>query len=103
MATTSSSHPSSAGAIPAYARAVCGRNRPPPSPSPPTPAGAPPAYARAVGGVDGSRAATAAAEQSARLAAPAGAVELVAVTWTTGFGPTRVADLAPARAERCLE
>lgn len=61
------------------------------------------AFARVVCGVDDSRAAAAAARQAATLATPGGAVMLVAVARTVGFGPTRMADLSPARAELRLE
>jgi nucleotide-binding universal stress UspA family protein len=64
--------------------------------------GAGPLFARVLCGVDGSPAAGEAARQAAFLAA-GGALDLVAVTWTTGSGPTRMTVLSDTRARAALD
>ena len=65
-------------------------------------AGPSPLFARVLCGIDGSPAAAEAARQAAVLAG-GGSLELVAVTWTTGAGPTRMTALSDTRARRALE
>jgi nucleotide-binding universal stress UspA family protein len=59
-------------------------------------------FGRVLCGIDGSRASLEAARQAAMLAA-GGELALVAVTWTTGAGPTEMTALGETRAQAALE
>jgi nucleotide-binding universal stress UspA family protein len=61
-----------------------------------------PLFARVLCGIDGSRASLEAARQAAVLSA-GGELRLVAVTWTTGAGPTEMSALGESRARAALE
>jgi nucleotide-binding universal stress UspA family protein len=61
-----------------------------------------PLFARVLCGIDGSRASLEAARQAAVLSA-GGELRLVAVTWTTGAGPTEMSVLGESRARAALE
>jgi nucleotide-binding universal stress UspA family protein len=65
-------------------------------------AGVAPAFGSILCGIDGCRPASEAARQAARLAAPAGHVKLLAITWHEGAGPTSRATIATPHLSRAL-
>jgi nucleotide-binding universal stress UspA family protein len=62
-----------------------------------------PAFASILCGIDASRISHEVTRQAAALAAGGGALELVAVTWTTGAGPSEMTALGATRAQAALE
>lgn len=62
-----------------------------------------PAFAQIAIGIDGSRADRAVLEQAMALAGGTGSITAISVTWTVGDGPTQMAALGGARAQRALD